>query len=54
MTNGFYNGDMSLEKMDRLGDALTERSVEILLDTGWLILSVGHTAADSRPDIAPS
>ncbi|HXH11857.1 MAG TPA: hypothetical protein VNP04_19095 [Alphaproteobacteria bacterium] len=34
--------------MDRLGEALTERSVEILQDTGLLIL-VGVYEASSRP-----
>ena len=34
--------------MDRLGDALTERSVEILLDTGLLILVGVYEAAQRR------
>ena len=34
--------------MDRLGDTLTERSVEILLDTGLLIL-IGVYEAAQRP-----
>jgi hypothetical protein len=42
---------MSLEKMDRLGDALTERSEEILVDTGLLILVEVYEASQRRPDI---
>jgi hypothetical protein len=34
--------------MDRLGDALTERSVKILLDTGLLILIGVYEAAQRR------
>jgi len=34
--------------MDRLGDALTERSVEILLDTGLLILIGVYEAPQRR------
>jgi hypothetical protein len=34
--------------MDRLGEALTERSVEILLDTGLLILVGVYEAAQRR------
>ena len=34
--------------LDRLGDALTERSVEILLDTGLLILIGVYEAAQRR------
>jgi hypothetical protein len=37
--------------MDRLGDALTERSVEILLDTGLLILIGVYEAAQRRQGI---
>jgi hypothetical protein len=35
--------------MDKLGDALTERSVEILLDTGLLILVGVYEASQRRP-----
>jgi hypothetical protein len=35
--------------MDRLGDTLTERSVEILLDTGLLILIGVYEASQRRP-----
>jgi hypothetical protein len=35
--------------MDRLGDALTERSVEILLDTGLLILVGVYEASQRHP-----
>lgn len=35
--------------MDKLGDALTERSVEILLDTGLLILVGVYEASPRRP-----
>jgi hypothetical protein len=34
--------------MDRLGDTLTDRSVEILLDTGLLILIGVYEAAERR------
>jgi hypothetical protein len=41
--------DTSETDMDRLGDALTERSVEILLDTGLLILVGVYEASQRRP-----
>jgi len=45
----YLPGGTSDTDMDRLGDALTERSVEILLDTGLLILVGVYEASQRRP-----
>ena len=48
----FLPEDSSETDMDRLGEALTKRSVEILLDTGLLILAGVYDASQHRKGVA--
>lgn len=45
----FLPEDTSEKDIDKLGQALTNRSVEILLDTGLLILAGVYEATQRRP-----